>query len=55
MLLVHLYRAEPETFSTVLVIAVVVAVELLYFERDRLVDGVEDGLRTVEERVESAG
>jgi len=42
-LLWHLYTAEPDVFGTVVVIAVaVVAVELLYFEREPLAEEVRE-------------
>jgi len=51
LLFYHLYRSQPTTFYAVVVIAVaVVAVELLYFERDVIAEEIE----AVEERVETA-
>ncbi|WP_136690133.1 APC family permease [Halorhabdus amylolytica] len=46
LLLWHLYRTEPGTFGTVVILAVtVVALEVLYFEREWLADEID----TVEE------
>ena len=46
LMLIHLYRSEPQTFTMVVVLAVtVVAVELLYFEHEefeREIDAVEE-------------
>ena len=51
----HLYRAEPETFVSVVVIAVaVLTVELLYFERPRLEEITEIGA-AVEEQLPATG
>ncbi|QLD86435.1 amino acid permease [Natronomonas halophila] len=52
----HLYHNEPETFVTVLAIAVVVALaEVLYFEHDALKEEVVAFERDVEAAVENIG
>ncbi|MFB6093052.1 MAG: APC family permease [Haloquadratum sp.] len=51
----NLYHREPNTFWMVLLIAaLVVGVELLYFERDQFPDGLEDDLETLAEAIDRA-